>query len=67
MVVAMKECGNIGDTHSNPRSLVTLRTSPPRSEGQNFDLKINPNTKLIDHVSDGLSLFKKPKFENGGW
>lgn len=43
-----------------------IRTSPPRTEDQIYDLKIDPDTKLIDYKSGGLSLFNKPKLENGG-
>lgn len=41
-----------------------IRTSPPRTDDQLFDIKINPRTNYIDHKSGGLSLFNKPKFEN---
>lgn len=41
-----------------------IRTSPPRTDDQIFDIKIDPTTKQIDHKSGGLSLFNKPKFEN---
>ncbi|MDH5325471.1 MAG: hypothetical protein OEZ68_15260 [Gammaproteobacteria bacterium] len=43
-----------------------IRTKPPRTDDQVFDLKIDPDTNLIDHNSGGLSLFNKPKLENGG-
>ncbi|MGH1470365.1 MAG: hypothetical protein ACRBCS_04185 [Cellvibrionaceae bacterium] len=42
-----------------------IRTSPPRSEDQLFDLKIDPKTKQICQESGGLSLFNQPKFNNG--
>lgn len=37
-----------------------LRTMPPRKEREVFELKINPNTGLVDHRSGGFSLFNKP-------
>ena len=37
-----------------------LRTMPPRTEDQVFDVKIDPVTRLIDRQSGGLSLFATP-------
>jgi len=42
-----------------------IRTSPPRDEDDRFDIKIDPDTKKIDHLSGGLSLFNRPNFEHG--
>jgi hypothetical protein len=42
-----------------------LRTLPPRTDGQVYDVKINPRTGLIDHTSGGLSLFAVPDFSLG--
>lgn len=41
-----------------------IRTSPPRTDDQLFDIKIDPHTKMIDHKTGGLSLFDKPRYEN---
>ncbi len=41
-----------------------IRTNPPRNDDQIFDIKIDPNTKMIDHESGGMSLFDKPRFNN---
>lgn len=40
-----------------------LRTSPPRTELQVFDVKVDPKTNVIDSKSGGLSLFSRPNFE----
>lgn len=42
-----------------------LRTLPPRKEDQVYDVKIDPQTGLIDHRSGGLSLFNAPNFSFG--
>jgi len=42
-----------------------LRTMPPRTEDQIYDVKINSETGLIDHTSGGLSLFDSPNFSFG--
>jgi len=42
-----------------------LRTMPPRREDQVFDVKINLQTKMIDHKSGGLSLFIAPNYSFG--
>lgn len=53
-----------GGTATKPK-FDYIRTSPPRDEDERFDIKINPDTKIIEHMSGGLSLFNKPNFENG--
>jgi len=42
-----------------------LRTSPPRSQDENYDVKIHPIANVIDRNSGGLSLFQAPDFSNG--
>jgi hypothetical protein len=37
-----------------------LRTNPPRTDHQVYDVKIDPKTGMIDHRSGGLSLFNAP-------
>jgi hypothetical protein len=40
-----------------------LRTMPPRTEEQAYDVKVDTSTGLIDHRSGGLSLFDKPNLD----
>ena len=42
-----------------------LRTMPPRTKDQIYDVKVNPKTKKIDHTSGGLSLFDMPNYRFG--
>lgn len=42
-----------------------LRTMPPRTDVQVYDVKIDPKTKKIDSKSGGLSLFNTPNFSFG--
>jgi len=37
-----------------------IRTMPPRTEDQRYDMKIDPVTKIIDNKSGGMSLFNSP-------
>ena len=42
-----------------------LRTMPPRTKDQVYDVKLKPKSKIIDHTSGGLSLFKTPNYSFG--
>ena len=42
-----------------------LRASPPRLPPQVFDVKVHPDTAMIDHTSGGLSLFNRPDLSFG--
>lgn len=42
-----------------------LRTMPPRSDDQTYDVKIDPISGFIDHTSGGLSLFNTPNYVFG--
>ena len=42
-----------------------LRTMPPRTDDQIYDVKLKPNSKIIDHTSGGLSLFDMPNYNFG--
>jgi hypothetical protein len=53
-----------GGTPTKPR-FDYLRTMPPRSEDQVYDVKIDPETNIIDCKSGGLSLFDEPNFNFG--
>ncbi|GLQ32854.1 hypothetical protein [Litoribrevibacter albus] len=53
-----------GGTPTKPK-FDYLRTLPPRSEDQVYDVKINAETKMIDSSSGGLSLFNAPNFSFG--
>ena len=53
-----------GGTPTNPK-FDYLRTSPPRTEDQVYDVKIDPKTDKIKSKSGGLSLFNKPNYSFG--
>ncbi|WHI45964.1 hypothetical protein [Microbulbifer sp. VAAF005] len=40
-----------------------IRTMPPRTGDQTYDIKINSETGVVDHTSGGVSLFDKPKMD----
>jgi hypothetical protein len=42
-----------------------LRTMPPRKLEQVYDVKINPDTNIIEASSGGLSMFDKPNYKFG--
>ncbi len=42
-----------------------IRTMPPRTEDETYDVKINPKTGMIDSKSGGLSLFNAPNYSFG--
>jgi len=42
-----------------------LRTMPPRTREQVYDIKLLKDSKLIDHTSGGLSLFNTPNYSFG--
>ena len=42
-----------------------IRTSPPRTDDQIYDVKIDPKTQKIDCKTGGLSLFNAPNYSFG--
>lgn len=53
-----------GGTPTKPK-FDYLRTMPPRTDDQVYDVKIDPRTQKIDSKSGGLSLFNTPNFSFG--
>jgi hypothetical protein len=53
-----------GGTPTKPK-FDYLRTMPPRTADETYDVKIDPVTRMIDHTSGGLSLFDSPDFSFG--